>query len=200
MAMTDAPTDARTDALTAEPSPTARLSAAVLEIADAGDWESVGFRAVADAAGLDPGDAFFLAPGKAALVNLVSDLFDQAAFGADLEGIESPVDRLFEAVMARLEVMEPHRMALSALAAWEGAQSPAMLRRLSKTARAVLEASGVDTSGRRGLIRLAAFTPVLMRVLLVWRDDEGALNRTMAELDRRVKQMRRALALVAADF
>ena len=34
----------------------------------------------------------------------------------------------------------------------------------------------------------------------VWRDDEGALNRTMAEIDKRLKQMRERLKWVAAGF
>jgi hypothetical protein len=38
------------------------------------------------------------------------------------------------------------------------------------------------------------------RTLQVWRDDEGALNRTMAELDKRLKQMASSLEKVGAGF
>jgi hypothetical protein len=38
------------------------------------------------------------------------------------------------------------------------------------------------------------------RTLRVWRADEGALNRTMAEIDRRLKQMRQSLSAVHAGF
>jgi hypothetical protein len=34
----------------------------------------------------------------------------------------------------------------------------------------------------------------------VWRDDEGALNRTMAEIDQRLKQMRERLGRIRAGF
>jgi hypothetical protein len=43
-------------------------------------------------------------------------------------------------------------------------------------------------------------TLVWARVVQVWRDDEGALNRTMAEIDKRLKQMRARLARVGAGF
>ena len=38
------------------------------------------------------------------------------------------------------------------------------------------------------------------RVLQVWRDDEGALNRTMAEIDKRLKQMCEQLKRIGAGF
>jgi hypothetical protein len=43
-------------------------------------------------------------------------------------------------------------------------------------------------------------TAVWARVLQVWRDDEGALNRTMAEIDARLRQMRERLGRVGAGF
>jgi len=59
-----------------------------------------------------------------------------------------------------------------------------------------LEAAGVEATAPR----LAAMTAVWARVVQVWRDDEGALNRTMAELDKRLKQMADRLAKIGAGF
>ncbi len=61
-------------------------------------------------------------------------------------------------------------------------------------AREKLEAAGVDAVPAR----LAAMSAVWGRTLQVWRDDEGALNRTMAELDKRLKQMASGLEKVGA--
>jgi hypothetical protein len=58
----------------------------------------------------------------------------------------------------------------------------------------------VDASGVRGAVRLAAMTAVWARVLQVWRDDEGALNRTMAEIDKQLRAMRDRLGRVGAGF
>jgi hypothetical protein len=43
-------------------------------------------------------------------------------------------------------------------------------------------------------------TLLWVRVVQVWRDDEGALNRTMAEIDKRLKQMRTRLGRIGAGF
>jgi hypothetical protein len=43
-------------------------------------------------------------------------------------------------------------------------------------------------------------TAVWARVLQVWRDDEGALNRTMAEIDKRLRQMNKRLGELGAGF
>jgi hypothetical protein len=50
------------------------------------------------------------------------------------------------------------------------------------------------------LARLAAMSLVWGRVIQVWRDDEGALNRTMAEIDKRLKDMRGQLNRLGAGF
>ena len=72
--------------------------------------------------------------------------------------------------------------------------------RLPRTARALLETAGIDTAGGRGAARVAAMTATWARILQVWRDDEGALNRTMAEIDGRLKSMRSGLGKVKAGF
>ena len=94
--------------------------------------------------------------------------------------------------------MEPHRTALLAIAKAENPLTFAP--RLPRTARALLEAAGVDASGLRGGARLAGMTAVWGRILQVWRDDEGALNRTMAEIDRQLKILRERLRRVNAGF
>jgi hypothetical protein len=76
----------------------------------------------------------------------------------------------------------------------------ALAPRLPRTAKALLEAAGVDTGGIRGGLRLAAMTGVWMRVVQVWRDDEGALNRTMAEIDTQLKQINQRLGRLGAGF
>ena len=60
----------------------------------------------------------------------------------------------------------------------------------------LVEAAGVNATAPR----LAAMTLVWGRIVQVWRADEGALNRTMAEIDKRLKQMRSRLARLGAGF
>jgi hypothetical protein len=96
--------------------------------------------------------------------------------------------------MARIEAMEPDRAALVAIA--RELPRAALAPHLPLTARAILEAAGVEAT----LPRLAAMIAVWARIAQVWRDDEGALNRTMAEIDQRLKQMRSALRRIRAGF
>jgi AcrR family transcriptional regulator len=178
-----------------------RAVEAALALAHERPWGEIALRDIARAAGVPFAELYARAPGKAALLDRLSRRLDREALTAAEEDAAPDAeihDRLFEAVMARLEAMAPHRDALIAIARAEGAI--VLAPRLPQTARALLEAAGIDTDGPRGALRIAAMTAVWLRTLQVWRDDEGALNRTMAEIDKRLRQMRGRLKRVGAGF
>ena len=171
-----------------------RAAAAALALAADRPWAEISLRDIAQKAGVSFAELYDHADGKGPVLSHLSSRFDRAAL-ATANGSEADVhDRLFEATMARLEAMQPHRAPLVAIARAEGPLS--LGPRLPKTARAILEAAGVDATPAR----LVAMTAVWARVLQVWRDDEGALNRTMAEIDKRLKQMRQQLKRIGAGF
>ncbi len=175
-----------------------RAADALLRLAGEQPWAEITLRDVAAAAGARFAELYARAPGKRALLLRLSARLDRRALER-IEGDDQPAprDRLFEAMMSRLEVMEPHRDALLAIGLAEGlAVAPA----LPATARALLEGSGIDAGGGRGALRLAAVTAVWGRVLQVWRDDEGALNRTMAEIDKQLARADGRLKRVGAGF
>jgi AcrR family transcriptional regulator len=172
---------------------------AALTLAVDRPWGEISLRDISRAAGLSFSELYAKCPGKAALMDKFSRRLDRIALvSADEDHSADIADRLFEAVMARLEAMQPNRSALIAIAQAEGVA--ALAPRLPRTARAMLEAAGIDTDGPRGTLRVAAMTGVWARVLQVWRDDEGALNRTMAEIDKRLKQMNTRLGRVGAGY
>jgi AcrR family transcriptional regulator len=184
------------------PAPVDPLDAAAdaaLKLAGERPWREITLRDIAAEAAIPFAKLYAKAPGKGALLDRVSRRHDRAALTSE-DASADPLDRLFEATMARLEAMEPHRFALIAVAREEGAFSPRWGPRLAATARALLESAGIDTSGRRGALRIAAMTAVWVRIVQVWRDDEGALNRTMAEIDKRLKLMRKRLEQLGAAF
>ena len=171
---------------------------ALLDLARDRPWGEITLRDVAGRAGVSFASVYARASSKAALVARLSDRYDRAAL-REVEGDRQPEprDRLFEAFMARLEAMGAHRDVLIAI----GRAEPLLVAsRLGRTARALAEASGVDTSGGRGALRLAALVPAWARTLQVWRDDEGALNRTMAEIDKLLRRADGRLARVGAGF
>jgi AcrR family transcriptional regulator len=174
-----------------------RAAAAALALVADRSWTGVSLADIAARAGVPLAELYTRAHSKRGVIDWLSGRFDLAAL-KNGHGESDPHDRLFDAVMRRIEAMEPHRAALVAIGEADAALG--VMARLPKTARALLEGAGIDTSGKRGIARIVAMTAVWARVLQVWRADEGALNRTMAEIDRRLKEMRRSLDRVGAGF
>jgi AcrR family transcriptional regulator len=167
---------------------------AALALAAERPWRDVSLREIAERAGVDFAELYAHAPAKPLLVLRLSQKLDRAALATAATQSDDPHDRLFDAAMARVEAMEAHREALRSMARGEGPVAIAV--HLPLTARAILEAAGVTATPPR----LAAMTLLWGRVVQVWRDDEGALNRTMAEIDKRLKQMRTRLGRIGAGF
>jgi AcrR family transcriptional regulator len=167
---------------------------AALSLASERPWREVSLREIAERAGVSFADLYDKAPGKPLLVLRLSQRLDRAALETAATPSNDPHDRLFDAAMARIEAMEPHRAGLISMARGESPVTMATL--LPLTARAILEAAGVSATPPR----LAAMTLLWGRVVQVWRDDEGALNRTMAEIDKRLRQMRERLKRIGAGY
>ena len=162
-------------------------------------WSEISLRDIALASGVSFAELYARAPGKDALLARLSRRFDAAALtAAEADDGGEAHDRLFEAVMARLEAMAPHRDALIAIARVRGPL--AIAPHLPITAKALLEAAGIDTSGPRGAFRVAGMTRAWIRTLQVWRDDQGALNRTMAEIDKQLRGLDQRLKRIGAGF
>ncbi len=172
---------------------------ATLELAAERPWAAIGLRDIASAAGVPLADLYRRAAGKPELLAELSEAFDTAALNIEPLPDADPHDTLFDAVMARVEAMEPHRAALTAIArdsagpTWDGI---VFASHFPRTARALLVAAGLDATPPR----IVAMTAVWARIARVWRDDEGALNRTMAEIDKQLKTMRGRLNLIRAGF
>ncbi len=175
-----------------------RAADAALTLAGERSWSQVSLLDIARAAGVPLAELYAGARQGGADRPAVARYDEVALAVAEDEADADPHDRLFEAAMAPARGDGAHRHALIAIVRGEG-PGPA-LRRVPRTARALLESAGIDAGGPQGALRLAAMTVVWGRVLQVWRDDEGALNRTMAELDARLKTMRRRLQRLAAGF
>ena len=193
------------DLATVDPTPSGlddildRAAASALALASDRPWSEISLRDIAQASGVSFAQLYSRADGKTALLDHLSRQADAAALrsGEADESAEAH-DRLFEAVMARLEAMAPHRDALIAIARAEGPIG--VLPLVPRTAKALLEAAGIDTGGARGAVRVLAMTRVWVRILQVWRDDQGALNRTMAEIDKQLRSMNQRLKRVNSGF
>ena len=108
--------------------------------------------------------------------------------GTDAMEDESPRERLFDVLMRRLDALGPYKEAVRSLMV-SARRNPGLALALNamsvRSQHWMLEAAGIKTSGPRGAVRAQGAALMFARVLSVWVDDEDqALDRTMAALDR----------------
>ena len=109
----------------------------------------------------------------------------------------APRDALFDVVMGRFDVLEPHKRALVSIAA-DAMMDPSRLAPFLTTQRWMLEAAGISAHGVDGGMRVAGLAAVYASVFRTWlEDDDAGLSRTMAALDRRLRRGEQALHRVA---
>ena len=171
-----------------------RAADSLLALAADRPWRVIALRDIAAQAGIALTDLYAEVQSKDALLAVLSARYDLGALATAETQSDDPHDRLFDAVMGRLDAMAAHRETLITIAKEAGPHRLAL--HYPRTARAILEAAGIEATPPR----LAAMTAVWLRTVQVWRDDDGALNRTMAEIDKRLKQMRNQLSRIGAGF
>ncbi len=181
-----------------ETTPRGRLIAAALKLAAERSWQDISLIDIAEAAGLTLGDVRAHFDSKAAIIRG----FVRAVDDALLKSTKRPQagdgarDALFEVIMARLDLLAPHKPALRSIVK---ASDPdlAMLGTAMASQRWMLSAAGIDAGGSRGQLRTLGLASVYASVFRTWlKDDDPGLARTMAALDRRLRQGERNLKAV----
>ena len=108
---------------------------------------------------------------------------------------EAPRERLFDVLFGRFEALSPHRHAIRNLgdAARRDPLLALELNRIVTGSMAwMLTAAGIGATGPLGRIRAQGLAFVWARTMRVWLDDDDpGLARTMAELDRQLRQAER---------
>jgi AcrR family transcriptional regulator len=118
-----------------------------------------------------------------------------------LEGVdaslatEAPRERLFDVLFARFEAHAPQKAALRSIAR-AAISDPLFAFQLNclitQSMAWMLAAAGIPATGRRGLLRAQGLALVWARTMRVFlHDDEPALPRTMAALDKRLREAER---------
>ena len=101
---------------------------------------------------------------------------------------EPPRERLFDVLMRRLEAMTPYKESVRSMLRSVRRDPPLALALNAMAVRSqrwMLEAAGISASGPKGALRAQGAALMFARVLGVWlHDDDPALDRTMAALDR----------------
>ncbi|MGD1014986.1 MAG: TetR/AcrR family transcriptional regulator [Roseiarcus sp.] len=176
-----------------------RIVDALMALAAERRFEEIAIRDICAAAKISLADFRDAFPSKGAVLAGFAKRIDRAALsagGADLDAEKR--DRLFDALMRRLDAMAPYREALREIDAWLRRDPLAALAfnsSMVNSMRFMLEAAGIDSEGLAGAITLQGLAFVWARVVAVWLDDsEPDLAKTMAELDRALTRGERAVA------
>lgn len=166
---------------------------AALKLAAAGPWKDVTLQQIASEAGLSLAELAEFASSRAEVLRLFQRHNDREFLAslqdAPLEG--SAHDRLFDAMLRRIELLEPHKQALRNIAS-HPANSPAewmtLVGSAVETQNWLLLAAETGGQGITGELHRLGLAKIYSDVLKVWlSDNDPGLSRTMAALDRSLR-------------
>jgi len=163
-------------------------------------WLRLSLRDVAAKSDLSLAELHDVVPDRIGLLELYLSQLDTdvlKAWEGDQEGAssEEPLrDRIFDLLMMRIELSEPYRDGLKVLVRELPRDLPALRRvGLAETRFMswVLDAVGTSTRGMKGAVKTRLLAHAYLATTRGWANSDGDLNRTMAELDRRLRRIER---------
>ena len=160
-------------------------------------WSRLTLADLAAALELTLVDLRALIDSKYDLINALNRHVDAAVLDecASIDVNDSPRDRLFEVIMARLDALTPYRNALGMMAfsARSDLRLAAMTHKhLQRSMGWMLEAAGLGEGGLRGKFRQNGLTVVYIRASLTWlKDGSEDLSATMKALDQALEDAER---------
>ena len=176
-----------------KPDTAGQVLAAALSLAAEQGWRNVTMPEVAVRAALPLPDLYQYASSKAALLDRMGQMVDERVLaGGEADPEENVRDRLFDLLMRRFDALNEHRQGFRAILEDLRRDPPLALCQLMNLRRGMgwtLEMAGLSADGVRGALRLRALGVVYLLVLRTWLDDDTEdMARTMATLDRRLRQ------------
>ncbi len=113
---------------------------------------------------------------------------------------ETPRERLFDVLMRRLELLNPHKDAARSLLR-SARRNPGLALALNTLAvrsqQWMLTAAGIGAAGPRGMVRAQGLALMFANVLRVWIDDgDAGQATTLAALDRELERGQRLAGLL----
>lgn len=106
---------------------------------------------------------------------------------------QSSRDALFEVLMSRFDVLDPYKPALRSIAR-SGALELQVVGQALCSQRWMLEAAGINSGGIPGAVRTLGLAGIYASVARAWLDDDDpGQAKTMAVLDRRLRNGQRTL-------
>ena len=176
------------------PDKSAKIIAAAFALAEERGWQDEALADIASAAKVKLPEFTKLFPAKSDILAAWSRQIDAEVIAlAEEESLsdENERDRLFDVLMMRFDCMIDARPALKRIAHDLSRDPVALISMVSPALQSLgwmLEAAEIDSSGWRGALRVRGLAVIWARVFSVWLDDGEDQAKTMAELDKRLKQ------------
>lgn len=176
---------------------------AAMDLAQSPGWGEVSLRDIADASGCSLAEVMARFETKQDIVAAFGDAIDKAMLegAGEIEREQSPRDALFEVIMSRFDLMMPYKAGLKAIVneARRELVVPGLgqLGAQMKTQNRILQAAGIDHEGAALAVRQLGLAALTNQVFLIWlEDDDPGMARTMAALDRRLRQGERTMSFL----
>jgi AcrR family transcriptional regulator len=170
--------------------PRERIIAAFMSLLADKPIERIGLSEIAREAGVSLVELRDLFGSTLAILAAQIKETDRAVLAADAADMaeEPPRERLFDVLMRRLEVLEPHKAAVRSLTR-SASRNPGLAFALNglavRSQQWMLTAADIDAAGPRGMVRAQGLAVLFASVLRTWVDDDDPGHaRTMAALDR----------------
>jgi AcrR family transcriptional regulator len=166
---------------------------AAIELAADKPWAEVSLAAIAERAGVDLAEIARQVPGKQGILQAFARAMDSQLL-ASLK--DNPVegeahDRLFDVMLRRFELLAPYKAAIASIARAPIDGPGEWLNFLASslvTQGWILEAADIRLSGIKGDAARLGLVRIQAEMLGVWlKDDDPGLARTMAALDRKLR-------------
>jgi ubiquinone biosynthesis protein COQ9 len=177
---------------------------AALDLAAEGGWKSVTFPAIAERSGVSLSDLRRDFTCKTDILSAFQEEVDAEVLAKSKAAPpeQEARDRLFDMIMTRFEVMTPHRPALRRISAALCCRPGEATRLLPSSLASqywMLASAGAKLDGPGAGLRVAGLASIYAKVFGVWLDDNTpGLDRTMAALDRRLKNGEQCLSRIEA--
>ena len=168
-----------------------RVIDAALTLAATGGWRQLGLAGIAEEAGLTLAQLRSVFPSKAA---------DERVLAGGKAEDGAARDRLFDVLMRRFDVLQPDRSAVRAIIRDSLCDPLAVLCQgpmLLCSMASMLEAAGLSSACLNGALRTKGLALVYLVALRAWlKDDSTDLAKTMAVLDRGLRQAEKMAAFL----
>ncbi len=181
-----------------------RIIEAALALAVSRGWRRIGLADIAKEARVTMAELRRAFPSKGAILNGFIRRTDEQVLAQGKADGSSARDRLFDVLMRRFDVLQPHRGAVSEIvkdSLFDPAAPLCLGPQLMGSMAWMLEAAGLSSQGPAGLLRTKGLALVYLVTLRAWLMDNSADKaRTMAALDRGLRQAETIATFLFSGF